>query len=132
MYSVCRSALRRENCRRHSRTSRLGLGNRTELLHHSQRVEAVPALDDLSARDPVDRDSVHLDPLAGGGHAHQLTVVGALAGPAGDDEIALGDLLVHFDAGIRVGGVVHLSTTLGALGASYVAERVLRIVRPGI
>src|SRR5205807_1411397 len=49
---------------------------------------------DLPVRDTVNADSLDLHRLAGRRHAHQPTVIGAHRRPTGDDEVALGDLLL--------------------------------------
>src|SRR5439155_6535721 len=99
-----------------------------ELWHQSERVEARPALGDLLACDPVDRDSGYFHPLAGGRHAHQLAVLRALAGPAGDHQVAIGDLVVNLDAAVREGRVVHPGRALRARGTTHLTEGVLRVV----
>src|SRR6478672_9686374 len=83
---------------------RLGLGDGAELLHHAERVKARPALGDLVVDDPVDRDPGDLHRLARGRHAHQLAVLRAGASPAGDNAVALGNLLVHDETAVRKGG----------------------------
>src|SRR5438477_12300363 len=107
-----------------SGTSGLRLGHNAKLLHHPERVPATPALNDLAVRDPVDADPLDLHRLAGRRHAHQLTVIGAFGRPTGDDEVALGDLLVNLEATVREGGLVHLRVALCALRPVHLAEGV--------
>src|SRR5436190_18936928 len=58
--------------------------------------------------------------------------MGASGSPAGDDDVVLGDLLVHYEATVREGGVVHLGGALHTPGASHLTEGVLRVVVYGI
>src|SRR6476659_8178227 len=111
---------------------RLGLGDGAELLHHAERVKARPALGDLVVGDPVDRDPGDLHRLARGRHAHQLAVLRARASPAGDNAVALGNLLVHDETAVRKGGVVHRGGALDTRGAPRLTEGVLRVMVYGV
>src|SRR5438128_1647185 len=99
----------------------LGVGelrNNAKLLHHSERVPVPVLLDDLAVRKAGEGESRDLHLLAGGGDAHQVTVVLAATCPAGRDLVALGDLIVDGDPGIRVRRAIGRDVFLETIGAA--------------
>src|SRR5438128_10975151 len=99
----------------------LGVGelrNNAKLLHHPERVPVRVLLDDLAVRKAGEGESRDLHLLAGGGDAHQVTVVLAATSPAGRDPVALSDLIVDGDPGIRVGRAISRDVFLETLGAT--------------
>ena len=58
--------------------------------------------------------------------------MGAGARPSSDDAVALGKLLVHYEATVREGGVVHPGGALHARGPPHFTEGVLRVVVYGV
>src|SRR6185437_2526804 len=89
-----------------------------KLLHHPERVPVRVLLDDLAVRKAGEGESRDLHLLASGGDAHQVTVVLAATSPAGRDLVALRDLLVDGDPGIRVRLAIGRDVFLEAVGAA--------------
>src|SRR6266496_160032 len=99
----------------------LGVGelrNNAKLLHHPERVPVRVLLDDLAVLKAGKGESRDLHLLAGGGDAHQVTVVLAATSPAGGDLVALGDLIVDGDPGIRVSRAIGREVFPETVGAA--------------
>src|SRR3954470_8804103 len=103
------------------------LAAETELLEHPERVPVAPGLDDLAVVDPVDAYTTDLAALAGAGHSHQVTIVGAPGNPASNDFVALGNLVLDGDLQVREGRSIHRDHLLEAF-ASFLAEGVVGVV----
>src|SRR5205823_9893578 len=94
------------------------LRNNVKLLHHPERVPVRVLLDDLAVRKAGEGESGNRHLLAGRADAHQVTVVLAAACPAGRDLVALSDLIVDSDPGIRVGRAIGRDVFLETLWAT--------------
>jgi hypothetical protein len=68
----------------------------SELSHQSNFVKSAPALDDLVVFDPEHLYAFEDYYFAGGRHAHQIAAVSAARGEALNDDVSLGDELLHF------------------------------------
>jgi hypothetical protein len=68
----------------------------SELSHQSDLIESAPALDNLVVFDPEYLDAFKGHHIAGGRYAHQVATVSAARGEALNDDVCLGDELLHF------------------------------------
>src|SRR5438067_165572 len=91
-------------------------------------VVAGPRLDYLAGLIKVDVDAGDGRVLSGGRNAHQLTVVGAGCGPAGDDLVALCDLIVDRDVDVGEGPPVDLNELRQAFRPGELATRYRGVV----
>lgn len=58
------------------------------MLEHSQQVQLIPMLDELSVMDTPDVDAAHGDPVSGRGNAQEQAGVGCRVRVSADDPVA--------------------------------------------
>src|ERR687887_2618899 len=95
--------------------SRRHRGNGPDLLEHAEGVPVRPFLDDPSALEAADGDSLDHDVLAGGRDAHDLTRMSSAPFPARRDRVALADLILDRDVRTLEGFAVLVDVFLRSL-----------------
>src|SRR5215467_872527 len=97
----------------------------TELEQQAHLVEHAPALADLAVSEPVDEDAGDVGGASCCTDAVQLAQVGATGGPAGDDPVAVGDLILEGHAEVGEGRAVDQDGFLQVASSYLVAVRLV-------
>ena len=109
---------------------RLGCDDpRAELLQHAQTIPRKPVLLDLAIHHADNSDPLHLHLLARRWNAKKLALVGPAPRGGRDDQIALGDHLIHGKLHIGEGAPVHGNERFLALGAVKGVDHARIVVR---